>query len=123
MAAHEEPLAPRKGGGRAPKANAAVVRLLEEDVAARPYAAAHERAPFLRPFLRGASGVGLSACTVRRLLRGLGFSQKTEPGCLGARGVPEVRLEDRALGEARGRALRVLKEEMGTNTSLSSLYG
>jgi transposase len=123
LAAHEEPLAPRKGGGRAPKANAAVVRLPEEDVAARPYAAAHERAAFLRAFLRGASGVGLSACTVRRLLRRLGFSQKTEPGCLGARGVPEVRLEDRGLGEARGRALRVLKEEMGTNTSLSSLYG
>ena len=72
LAAHEEPLAPRKGGGRPPKANAAVARLLEEDVAARPYAAAHERAAFLR----GASGVGLSASTVRRLLRRLGFSQK-----------------------------------------------
>src|SRR5919107_367849 len=76
LAAHEEPLAPRKGGGRPPKANAAVARLLEEDVAARPYAAARERVAFLRAFLRGASGVGLSACTVRRLLRRLGFSQK-----------------------------------------------
>jgi len=34
LAAHEESLAPRKGGGRPPKANAAVARLLEEDVAA-----------------------------------------------------------------------------------------
>ena len=72
LAAHEEPLAPRKGGGRPPKANAAVARLLEEDVSRRPYAAAWERAEFLR----GVSGVALSASTVRRLLRKLGFSQK-----------------------------------------------
>ena len=73
LSAHEEPLASRnKGGGRAPKANAALARLLEEDVGRRPYAAAWERADFLR----GASGVALSASTVRRLLRKLGFSQK-----------------------------------------------
>jgi len=73
LAAHEESLAPRKGGGRPPKANtAAVARLLEEDVGRRPYAAARERADFLR----GTSGVALSASTVRRLLRKLGFSQK-----------------------------------------------
>ncbi len=72
LAAHEEPLAPRKGGGRPPKANATVARLLEEDVGKRPYAAARERVDFLR----GASGVALSASTVRRLLRKLGFSQK-----------------------------------------------
>jgi transposase len=72
LAAQEKPLAPRKGGGRPPKANAATARLLEEDVGRRPYASARERAEFLR----GASGVELSASTVRRLLRKLGFSQK-----------------------------------------------
>ena len=72
LAAREEPLAPRKGGGRPPKTNAATARLLEEDVARRPYAAAHERAAFLRTV----SGVELSASTIRRLLRRLGFSQK-----------------------------------------------
>jgi transposase len=72
LAAHEEPLAPRKGGGRPPKANATVARLLEEDVGKRPYAAVRERVDFLR----GVSGVALSASTVRRLLRKLGFSQK-----------------------------------------------
>ena len=72
LAIREEPLAPRKGGGRPPKANAAVARLLEEDVDRRPYAAARERADFLRT----TSGVGLSESTVRRLLRRLGFSQK-----------------------------------------------
>ncbi len=73
LAARGEPLAPRKGGGRPRKADAALEKLLEEDVAMRPYAAAHERAAFL---LCTTGGVGLSASTVRRLLRGLGFSQK-----------------------------------------------
>ena len=72
LATHEEPLAPRKGGGRPPKANAAVARLLEEDVSRRPYAAVWERAALLR----AASGVALSVSTVRRLLCRLGFSQK-----------------------------------------------
>ena len=73
LAFREEPLAPRKkGGGRPPKANATVARLLEEDVGKRPYAAARERADFLRTM----SGVGLSESTVRRLLHKLGFSQK-----------------------------------------------
>ena len=72
LAANEEPLAPRKGGGRPPKTNAAIERLLEEDVSRRPYAAVRERAAFLR----AASGVELSVSTVRRLLRRLGFSQK-----------------------------------------------
>ena len=73
LAFREEPLAPRKGGGRPPKADAATARLLEEDVARRPYAAARERADFLRTM----SGVGLSESTIRRLLhKKLGFSQK-----------------------------------------------
>jgi len=72
LAAHEEPLAPRKGGGRPPKTNAAIAGLLEEDVGRRPYAAVRERAAFIR----GVSGVALSVSTVRRVLRRLGFSQK-----------------------------------------------
>src|SRR5919202_2221002 len=43
LAANEESLAPRKGSGRPPKTNAAVARLLEEDVSRRPYAAVWER--------------------------------------------------------------------------------
>ena len=72
LAANEESLAPRKGGGRPPKTNAAVARLLEEDVSRRPYAAVWERAALLC----AVSGVALSVSTVRRLLRRLGFSQK-----------------------------------------------
>jgi len=72
LVAREEPLAPRKGGGRPLKASPAVARMLEEDVGRRPYAAVRERADFLR----SVSGVVLSESTVRRLLRRLGFSQK-----------------------------------------------
>ena len=72
LAANEEPLAPRKGGGRPPKTDATIERLLEEDVSKRPYAAVRERAAFLR----AASGLTLSVSTVRRLLRRLGYSQK-----------------------------------------------
>ena len=68
-----EPLAPRKGGGRPPKTNATIAKLLEEDVNRRPYAAVWERVVFLRSVV---SGVELSVSTVRRLLRKLGFSQK-----------------------------------------------
>ncbi len=72
LAAREEPLAPRKGGGRPPKVNSAIAILLEEDASGRPYATVRERAAFLS----SVSGVSLSASTVRRLLRRLGFSQK-----------------------------------------------
>ena len=83
LAARQESLAPRKkGGGRPPKASGAIERLLEEDVARRPYAAVRERADFLR----AASGVALSVSTVRRLLRGLGFSQKNGASLVRARG-------------------------------------
>ena len=82
LAARQESLAPRKGGGRPPKASGAIERLLEEDVARRPYAAVRERADFLR----AASGVALSVSTVRRLLRGLGFSQKNGASWVRARG-------------------------------------
>lgn len=73
LATREEPLAPSKGGGRPPKTHTTTARLLEEDVEASPYAAVWERAAFLRV----ASGIELSVSTVRRLLWGLGFSQKT----------------------------------------------
>ena len=94
LAANGQPLPPRKGGGRPPKTNAAIRKLLEADVGERPYAAAvWERAAFLR----AAGGVELSVSTVRRLLRKLGFSQETGPGCERARRVPEGGLENRGL--------------------------
>jgi transposase len=73
LAVHEEPLAPRKkGGGRPPKANATVARLLEEDVGKRPYAAARERVDFLR----ARAGWRCRRPPSGGSLRKLGFSQK-----------------------------------------------
>ena len=118
LAANEEPLAPRKGG-RPPKTNAALESLLEEDVSRGPYAAVWERAALLR----AVSGVALSVSTVRRLLRRLGFSQKTEPGCVRARRVREGGVEGGGLREAREASRFVFVDEMGTNISLSPLYG
>jgi transposase len=65
-------LAPRKGGGRPPKADETARSLLEEDVKERPAATVSQR----RRFLEYATGKALSDSTVGRLLKRIGFSQK-----------------------------------------------
>src|SRR5215207_4042751 len=65
-------LAPRKGGGRPPKIDQTAQKLLEEDVKERPAATVSER----RRFLEHTTGKALSASTVKRLLKRLGFSRK-----------------------------------------------
>jgi transposase len=65
-------LAPRKGGGRPPKIDRTTQKLLEEDVKERPAATVSER----RRFLHDTTGKALSASTVKRLLKRLGFSRK-----------------------------------------------
>jgi transposase len=65
-------LAPRKGGGRPPKTDQTAEKLLEEDVKQRPAATVSER----RRFLEHTTGKSLSASTVKRLLKRLGFRQK-----------------------------------------------
>src|SRR5215213_3603857 len=67
-------LAPRKGGGRPPKIDQTAQKLLEEDVKERPAATVSER----RRFLEHTTGKALSASTVKRLLKRLGFSRKNE---------------------------------------------
>ncbi len=67
-----ESLAPRKGGGRPPKADEATKRLLEEDIRTRPAATVKERRHFLMSF----AGKSLSEPTLRRLLKRMGFSRK-----------------------------------------------
>ena len=67
-------LAPRKGGGRPPKTDETVEKLLEEDVEKRPAATVSER----RRFPECTTGTALSDSTVKRLLRRLGFSRKNE---------------------------------------------
>ncbi len=65
-------LEPRKGGGRPPKTDQTIEKLLEEDVHTRPAATVLQR----RLFLEHATGKILSVSTVGRLLKRLGFSQK-----------------------------------------------
>jgi transposase len=72
LASRGEPLTPRKGGGRPPKADELTRKLLEEDVRARPSATVQER----RRFLRTMAGKSLSEPTLRRLLKRMGFSRK-----------------------------------------------
>ena len=72
MADRETSLAPRKGGGRPPKADETTRKLLEEDVKERPAATVKER----RSFLEHATAKALSDSTVGRLLKRMGFSQK-----------------------------------------------
>src|SRR5215203_903335 len=72
MADRGTSLAPRKGGGRPPKADETIRKLLEEDVKERPATTVKER----RRFLEHATGKALSDSTVGRLLKRMGFSQK-----------------------------------------------
>src|ERR671921_1066785 len=72
LAARGVSLAPRKGGGRPPKTDQSTEQLLEEDVKERPAATVSER----RQFLEHITGKVLSASTVKRVLKRLGFSRK-----------------------------------------------
>ena len=65
-------LAPRKGGGRPPKADEATKKLLEEDIRRRPVATVAQRRRFLEDF----AGKTMSEPTLRRLLKRMGFSRK-----------------------------------------------
>src|SRR5918994_5528546 len=66
-------LAPKKGGGRPPKADEVMRKLLETDVEEqRPAATVSER----RRFLECTTARTLSDSTIRRLLKSMGFSQK-----------------------------------------------
>ena len=67
-------LSPKKGGGRPPKIDQTAEKLLKGDVKERPAATVSER---LR-FLEHTTGKTLSASTVKRLLKRLGFSRKNE---------------------------------------------
>src|SRR5918995_5826231 len=72
LADRGEPLTPRKGGGRPPKADDATRKLLEEDIRSRPSATIRERRRFLESF----AGKSLSEPTLRRLMKRMGFSRK-----------------------------------------------
>ena len=78
IAERGESLEARKGGGRPPKADETIQRLLEEDVHERPAATIADRSRFLQSM----TGKSLSVSTLKRLLKRMSFSQKTD--CRGA---------------------------------------
>jgi transposase len=82
-------LALRKGGGRPPKAGEAIRKLLEEDVHKRTTATVAGRCRLLQ----SVTGKSLSLSTIKRLLKGMGFSQKTDCGGDGAGRVAESSFE------------------------------
>ena len=118
LASRGASLAPKKGGGRPLKADETTRKLLEEDVEERPAATLLQRCRFLR----SATGKSFSISAIRRLLKRLGFSRKTECGGTGTRRVAESSLEGNGRREGGPAATGFLKDEMGTNTSLSVLY-
>jgi len=89
LASRGEPLTPRKGGGRPPKADELTRKLLEDDISTRPAATVEERCRFLMRF----AGKNLSEPTLRRLLKRMGFSRKKDCGGAGTRRVAKSRLE------------------------------
>ena len=72
IAERGESLEPRKGGGRPPKADETIQRLLEEDIHERPAATIADRSRFLQSM----TGKSLSVSTLKRLLKRMSFSQK-----------------------------------------------
>ena len=72
IAERGESLEPRQGGGRPPKADETIQRLLEEDVHERPAATIADRSRFLQSM----TGKSLSVSTLKRLLKRMSFSQK-----------------------------------------------
>jgi hypothetical protein len=107
MAQRGASLAPRQGGGRPPKTDDTAEKLLEEDAKERPTATVSER----RRFLERTTGKSLSDSTVKRLLKRLGYGQKTDCGSGGARrmakGMAKGRLESGGLPKDRLRAASV----------------
>ncbi len=74
LADEGRPLAPKKRPGLKPKMDETARRLLEQDLQERPAATLCER----REYLGRVAGVRVSASTVSRVLRRLGWSRKKD---------------------------------------------
>ena len=111
-------LAPRKDGGRLPKADTTTTRkLLEEDVTEErpPATTVYDR----WRFLQCTTGRSMSLSTVKRLLTEEGLKPKMNCGDDGTRRVAESCLEVYGLGEGGGRAASGFRgREIGANQSL-----
>ena len=109
-------LEPRKGGGRPPKVDETIEKLLEVDVEKRPAATVPER----RRFLEQLTGKSLGDSTIRRVLKRPGFSQKTDGGALERDEWLRAAWKVMVVHKTDPKRLMFV-DEMGTNTSLSPL--
>jgi transposase len=113
-----DPLEPKKSPGRPRKVNESARVLLQEDVKERPGATVSQR----RRFLEHMTAKSLSHSTVRRLMKRLGFSQKTECGGAGTRRVLEVRLEGYGRRASRTRAADLRRRDGHEHLTISDLW-
>ena len=93
-------LTPKKSPGRTRIVDQKAQVLLKEDVKERPGATIGQR----RRFLEHVTGKDLSDSTVRRLMKRMGFSQKTDSGGAGTRRVLKMCLEGYARRASGGQA-------------------
>ena len=113
-----DPLEPKKSPGRPRKVNESARVLLEEDVKERPAATVSQR----RRFLEHITSKSLSDSTVRRLMKRLGFSQKTDGGGAGTRRVLESCLEGDGRRASRARAADLRRRDGHEHLTISGLW-
>ena len=68
----DEPLAPKKSPGSAPKLDEKATKLLEEDLKERPYATLQER----RDYVHAIAGLAVSRSTICRAIARIGSTRK-----------------------------------------------
>ncbi len=110
-------LAPKRRPGKRPKLDQAAMRLLEEDLAARPWATHRQRSEFLV----AVSGVNVSEATICRAIKRLGHSRKKRSAGASERDEWLRLLWRSTVGTLDGRRL-VFVDEMGAHTSFAPLY-
>ena len=74
LAEEGKPLSPRKAPGKKGKIDGSGMKLLEEDLRARPAVTHQKRADLLRELL----GVGVSKATICRMIKRLGYTRKKD---------------------------------------------
>jgi transposase len=96
LAEEGKPLSPGKAPGKKAKLDESAMKLLEEDLHARPAVIYEKRADLLRELL----GVGVSKSTICRMVGRLGYTRKKDCEYCdhGARGVPLRRSDPKKRG-------------------------
>lgn len=117
MVERGESLAPRKAPGRERKLDENGVKLLKEDLQARPAVSYEKRAEFLRKLL----GVRVSKSTICRMIKRLGYTRKRSVGASERDEFLKAAWRVMVAEKVEPQRL-VFVDEMDTNISLAPLY-